>query len=55
LFNDTAPFIVVPRLIISIWETHANDKCVYVSTTFEDCICWTSPPALEQHEMNSFA
>jgi hypothetical protein len=53
LFNDTAPFIIVPRLIINIWETHANDDCVHVSTTFEDCVCWTSPPALEQHEMNS--
>ncbi|KAG2754864.1 hypothetical protein P692DRAFT_20828213 [Suillus brevipes Sb2] len=55
LFNDTAPFIVVPRLIMNIWETHANDNCVHVSTTFEDCVCWTSPPELEQHEMNSFA
>ncbi|KAG1815924.1 uncharacterized protein BJ212DRAFT_1355490 [Suillus subaureus] len=53
LFNDTAPFILVPRLIISIWETHANDNCVHVSTTFEDCVCWTSPPVLEQHEMDS--
>jgi hypothetical protein len=52
LFNDTAPFILVPRLIISIWETHATDSCVHVSTTFEDCVCWTSPPVLEQHEMD---
>ncbi|KAG1735903.1 uncharacterized protein EDB91DRAFT_543961 [Suillus paluster] len=49
LFNDTAPFIFAPRLIISIWDTHANDKCVHVSTTFADCVCWTSPP---QHEMS---
>ncbi|KAG2137724.1 hypothetical protein BD769DRAFT_284772 [Suillus cothurnatus] len=53
LFNDTAPFIIVPRLIISIWDTHANQDCVHVSTTFEDCVCWTSPPRLEQHEMDS--
>jgi hypothetical protein len=53
LFNYTAPFIIVPRLIISIWDTHANDDCVHVSTTFEDCVCWTSPPTLEQHEMDS--
>ncbi|KAG0692475.1 hypothetical protein DFH29DRAFT_969304 [Suillus ampliporus] len=52
LFNDTVPFIIVPRLIISIWDTHANDKCVYVSTTFEDCVCWTSPPTIEEHEMD---
>ncbi|KAG1737233.1 hypothetical protein EDB19DRAFT_2040083 [Suillus lakei] len=55
LFNGTAPFIIVPRLIISIWETHANDNCVRVSTTFEDCVCWTSPPTSEQHEMVSCA
>ncbi|KAG1769962.1 hypothetical protein EV702DRAFT_677524 [Suillus placidus] len=53
LFNDTVPFIIVPRLIISIWDTHANDNCIHVSTTFEDCVCWTSPPSLEQHEMDS--
>lgn len=47
LFNDTAPFVFAPRLIISIWDTHANENCVHVSTTFEDCVCWTSPP---QHE-----
>ncbi|KAG2137573.1 uncharacterized protein EDB93DRAFT_758245 [Suillus bovinus] len=52
LFYDTAPYIIVPRLIINIWETHANDNCVRVSTTFEDCVCWTSPPQLEQHEMD---
>ncbi|KAG2043603.1 hypothetical protein BDR03DRAFT_941826 [Suillus americanus] len=51
LFNDTAPFILVPRLIISIWETHANDNCIHVSTTFEDCVCWTLPP-MEEHEMD---
>ncbi|KAG1850923.1 hypothetical protein F4604DRAFT_1959292 [Suillus subluteus] len=53
LFNDSSPFIIVPRLIISIWDMHANDNCVNVSTTFEDCVCWTSPPRLEQHEMDS--
>ncbi|KAG1738979.1 hypothetical protein EDB19DRAFT_867705 [Suillus lakei] len=52
LFNGTAPFILAPRLIISIWDTHANDECVHVSTTFADCICWTSPPDFEQHEMD---
>ncbi|KAG2144329.1 hypothetical protein DEU56DRAFT_791271 [Suillus clintonianus] len=51
LFNDTAPFIFAPRLIISIWDTHANENCVQVSTAFEDCVCWTSHP---QHEI-SFA
>lgn len=55
LFNITAPFIIVPRVVMSIWETHANDKCVHVSTTFEDCVCWTSPPELEQHELDSCA
>ncbi|KAG2077179.1 hypothetical protein BDR04DRAFT_1114021 [Suillus decipiens] len=44
LFKYTAPLIIVPRLIISIWDTHANENCVHVSTTFEDCVCWTSPP-----------
>lgn len=52
LFNGTAPFILAPRLIISIWDTHANDGCVHVSTTFADCVCWTSPPNFEQHEMD---
>jgi hypothetical protein len=52
LFNGTAPFILAPRLIISIWDTHANEGCVHVSTTFADCVCWTSPPDFEQHEMN---
>ncbi|KAG2139265.1 hypothetical protein DEU56DRAFT_324950 [Suillus clintonianus] len=55
LFKDTAPFIIVPRLIISIWDTHANESCVHVSTTFEDCVCWTSPPEFDQHEMGSCA
>ncbi|KAG1866915.1 hypothetical protein F4604DRAFT_941080 [Suillus subluteus] len=52
-FNDTAPFILAPRLIISIWDTHAQDNCVEVSTMFEDCVCWASPPRFEQHEMDS--
>ncbi|KAG2062497.1 hypothetical protein BDR04DRAFT_1112139 [Suillus decipiens] len=53
-FNATAPFIVVPRLIISIWDTHARDNCAHsISTTFEDCACWTSPPTLEWHEADS--
>ncbi|KAG2752300.1 hypothetical protein P692DRAFT_20724001 [Suillus brevipes Sb2] len=53
LFKDTAPLIVVPRFIISIWDTHANDNCINVSTTFEDCVCWTSPPKIEQPETDS--
>ncbi|KAG2033848.1 hypothetical protein BDR03DRAFT_653276 [Suillus americanus] len=52
LFNGTAPFILAPRLIISIWDTHANEQCIHVSTTFADCVCWTSPPNFEQHEMD---
>jgi hypothetical protein len=52
LFSDTMPFILAPRLIISIWDTHAQDDCVYVSTTFADCVCWT-PPRFEQHETDS--
>ncbi|KAG1735902.1 uncharacterized protein EDB91DRAFT_543720 [Suillus paluster] len=56
MFNDTAPVIIAPRLIISIWNTHANDNCVYVGRTFEDCVCWTSPPrSFEQYEMGSGA
>ncbi|KAG2140710.1 hypothetical protein BD769DRAFT_116367 [Suillus cothurnatus] len=51
LFNGTALFIIVPRLIISIWDTHVDENCVHVSTTFEDCVCWTLPP-LEQYEMD---
>ncbi|KAG2033222.1 hypothetical protein BDR03DRAFT_968009 [Suillus americanus] len=53
LFKNTAPLIIAPRLIISIWDTHANENCVHVSTTFEDCVCWTSPPELEQPEISS--
>ncbi|KAG2368294.1 hypothetical protein BDR07DRAFT_1372322 [Suillus spraguei] len=51
LFKCTAPIIIVPRLIISIWDTHAKDDCVHVSTTFEDCVCLTSPPDLELPEI----
>jgi hypothetical protein len=50
-FINSAPFIIAPRLIISIWDTHANVDCVHVSTAFEDCICWTLPPTAEEHEM----
>ncbi|KAG1860492.1 hypothetical protein C8R48DRAFT_774460 [Suillus tomentosus] len=53
LFSDTMPFILAPRLIISIWDTHAQDDCLHVSTTFEDCLCLTSPPRFQQHEMVS--
>lgn len=53
LFSNTMPFILAPRLIISIWDTHAQDDCLHVSTTFEDCPCLTSPPRFEQHEMIS--
>ncbi|OJA07997.1 hypothetical protein AZE42_01089 [Rhizopogon vesiculosus] len=49
LFTDTAPFILAPRIIIDIWDTHAREECVHVSTTFADCVCWTSPP---EHEMD---
>ncbi|KAG2035122.1 hypothetical protein BDR03DRAFT_1093356 [Suillus americanus] len=52
LYKDTAPLIIVPRFIISLWDTHANDNCVHVSTTFEECVCWTSPPQLEQPEID---
>ncbi|KAG1811851.1 uncharacterized protein BJ212DRAFT_1579031 [Suillus subaureus] len=55
LYKDTAPLIIVPRFIISIWDTHANDNCVHVSTTFEECVCWTSPPQLEQLETDHVA
>ncbi|KAG2137664.1 hypothetical protein BD769DRAFT_1637996 [Suillus cothurnatus] len=37
LFNSVVPYILAPRLTISIWDTHAYDKCVYVSKAFEDC------------------
>ncbi|KAG2033849.1 hypothetical protein BDR03DRAFT_653387 [Suillus americanus] len=54
LFNSIVPYILAPRLIVSIWDTHAHDKCVYVSKTFEDCGCWTSPRMVfEEHEMYS--
>ncbi|KAG1718414.1 hypothetical protein EDB19DRAFT_915805 [Suillus lakei] len=52
-FIDTVPFIMAPRLIISIWGTHVDDECVHISTMFEDCICWTLPPTFEQHEMGN--
>ncbi|KAG1855200.1 hypothetical protein DFJ58DRAFT_745555 [Suillus subalutaceus] len=52
LFKDTTPFIIAPRLIISIWDTHANDNCVHLSTMFEDCVCLSSPPELEQPEID---
>jgi hypothetical protein len=51
-FINSAPFIIAPRLIISIWDTHVDDQCVHVSTAFEDCICWTLPPSCEEHEMD---
>ncbi|KAG2121038.1 uncharacterized protein F5147DRAFT_766902 [Suillus discolor] len=53
LFKDTAPLIIVPRLIISIWDTHANEDCVHISTMFEDCVCLSLPPELEQPEVDS--
>ncbi|KAJ8587120.1 hypothetical protein M405DRAFT_822137 [Rhizopogon salebrosus TDB-379] len=49
-FSHTAPFILVPRFVISIWDTHAHEECVHVSTTFADCLCWTSPPAPDSEE-----
>ncbi|KAJ8587561.1 hypothetical protein M405DRAFT_934636 [Rhizopogon salebrosus TDB-379] len=52
-FINTVPFILAPRLIISIWDTHAHSECAHVSTTFEDCVCWTLPPISEEHEMGS--
>ncbi|KAJ8586544.1 hypothetical protein M405DRAFT_351508 [Rhizopogon salebrosus TDB-379] len=52
LFIDTAPFVLAPRLIISIWDTHAHSECAHVSTTFEDCVCWTLRPISEEHEMD---
>ncbi|KAG1738117.1 uncharacterized protein EDB91DRAFT_465480 [Suillus paluster] len=52
-FIDTVPVIIVPRLIISIWDTHANDSCARVSTTFADCVCLTSLPVFEQYEMGT--
>jgi hypothetical protein len=41
LFLDIAPFVLAPRLIISIWDTHAHDQCLHVSTAFADCVCLT--------------
>ncbi|KAG1734037.1 uncharacterized protein EDB91DRAFT_619767 [Suillus paluster] len=55
MFIDTAPFIIAPRLIISIWDMHVDEECVRISTAFADCVCWTSPPPFEQHEMDSHA
>ncbi|KAJ8583418.1 hypothetical protein M405DRAFT_884843 [Rhizopogon salebrosus TDB-379] len=52
-FINTAPFILAPRLIISIWDTHAHSECVYLSSKFEDCVCWTLPLISEGHEMVS--
>jgi len=52
-FINSMPFILAPRLIISIWDTHAHNECAHVSTTFEDCICWTLPPTSEEHEIDS--
>ncbi|KAG2137617.1 uncharacterized protein EDB93DRAFT_761159 [Suillus bovinus] len=51
-FINSAPFIIAPRLIISIWDTHASEECTYNSTVFEDCMCWTWPTTHEQHEMD---
>jgi len=42
VFNSSVPFILAPRLIISVWDTHAQHELVYVDTAFEDCACWTS-------------
>ncbi|OJA13099.1 hypothetical protein AZE42_13276 [Rhizopogon vesiculosus] len=53
LFIDIAPFIIAPRLIISIRDTHAHSECIHVSTTFEDCVCWTSPPTPEEYEIDA--
>jgi len=53
LYKDTVPLIIVPRFIISIWDTHANDSCMQASMAFEDCVCWTSAPQLEQLEIDS--
>ncbi|OAX43250.1 hypothetical protein K503DRAFT_199784 [Rhizopogon vinicolor AM-OR11-026] len=49
LYTDTAPFILAPRIIIDILDSHAREECVHVSTTFANCVCWTSPP---EHEMD---
>ncbi|OJA16362.1 hypothetical protein AZE42_07975 [Rhizopogon vesiculosus] len=52
LFMGAAPFILAPRLIISIWDTHAHDQCRHVETTFADCVCWTSSIS-EEHDIDS--
>ncbi|KAG2143375.1 hypothetical protein BD769DRAFT_1661804 [Suillus cothurnatus] len=52
LYKDTVPLIIVPRFIISIWDTHADDSCIKASMAFEDCACWTSPPQLEPLEID---
>ncbi|KAJ8587560.1 hypothetical protein M405DRAFT_302792 [Rhizopogon salebrosus TDB-379] len=51
LFNGSAPFILAPRLIISIWDTHAHEECEHVGTTLADCLCWTSQTS--DYEMDS--
>jgi hypothetical protein len=53
-FINCAPFVVAPRLIISIWGSHARDNCTHMSTAFEDCLCWTLPPTSELHEMDCY-
>jgi hypothetical protein len=53
LFKCSAPMIIAPRLIISIWDAHANNNCAHVSTAFEDCVCWGSLFNLEQSETDS--
>jgi hypothetical protein len=53
LFIDTAPFILAPRFIISIWDMHAHEECVQISTMFEDCVCWASTPTFEGKETDS--
>jgi len=52
LFMGAAPFIIAPRLIISIWDTHAHDQCRHVETTFADCVCWTSSIS-EEYDIDS--
>ncbi|KAG1734097.1 uncharacterized protein EDB91DRAFT_1084234 [Suillus paluster] len=52
LFADSAPYIIAPRLMISIWDTHANDSCVHVSTAFADCVCWAPSLRFDEHEMD---
>ncbi|KAG1734066.1 uncharacterized protein EDB91DRAFT_1084210 [Suillus paluster] len=47
-FINTAPFIIAPRLIISIWDMHANEECSNIISTaaFADCM-------FDEHEMDS--